>query len=140
MPEERIVQSPVPLEISPLTETDLRQAGAVKLQHQRICELISENQELEVLLQTERRKYDGLLASWHKADTRQQVLARDVRTISNRQAVMRLIEIGMAGVFGALFDAARLENWPIVLTLFLVLVLLAAGVFLAGRSPGGKED
>src|SRR6267154_6435779 len=133
-------QQPDPLipqiEVSAITEDELRKPGVSKILYKQFAELKGTNQELISALDGERSRRELLAAQLSQVDARRQVLEERVSALGNRNAICQLSWAGMALVLGLGIDFVKNQQWTGAVFSVAVIIFLGLAAYLANRTTG----
>lgn len=124
MAVEQTIPGASPLiELSPLTDAELRSSGAVKLTHQELSELKATYAATLAKLETERQRNEGLNLRSISSETECSVLRDRLRLTGRREIIVRLIELVIIALVSFAIESAKSRDIA-HLTAFIIVALV----------------
>ncbi len=141
MPAEQLIPEGAPrVELGPLTESELRTAGAVKLNHIRFTELQETCRTAVADLQSEKQRIETLTFRAHISETKCCVLEERLGATGYRDVIVRFVELVIVGLLAFAIDAARNVEWGSLACFLLMSVVLGIAIFLIQRGYRPKHE
>ena len=139
MPAEQPNPEGPRIELTAVTETELRGPGAVKLLYGELTELKARHITALAELQTERQRNEALTYRAHSSETDCCVLRERLGSTGYRDLIVRLIELVILGLLAFAIDFAKSKSWNGFAASLLLSVILVIVIFLIqrGHQPKG---
>jgi hypothetical protein len=135
LPAEQSSSEGPRIELSAITEAELRGPGAVKLTYLQLTELQASHRTTLAELQTERQRNEALTFRAHSSEAQCGVLRERLGSTGYRDLVVRLIELVILGLLAFAIDFAKSGSWTSLAVSVLLTVILAIAVILIQRGP-----
>jgi hypothetical protein len=126
------------VQLTALTEADLRGAGAVKLLYSENAELRATHTTLRSEFDTERRRTDSLTIRLYSSQTECCVLRERLGAIGYRDLVVRLIELVILGLLAFAIDFAKSGSVDSLTFSLVMSFILAVAIALIQRGHRPK--
>lgn len=131
MAVEQTIPGASPLiELSPLTDAELRSSGAVKLTHQELSELKTAYAATSAKLEVEKQRNEALNLRAISSETECRVLRDRLRLTGRREIIVRLIELVIIALVSFAIESAKSGDSAHVISFILVVIVLVVVIGL----------
>ena len=129
-----------PIELTAVTEAELRGPGAVKLLYRELTELKATHNDALAELKNERNRNDILASKANSSDKDHCILKERLRATGHRHAVVRLIEVVIVVLLAYAIDFAKSGSWTNLVVFLILAVVLWVTIYLIDRGAPAAGD
>ena len=126
------------IELTAVTETELRAPGAVKLLYRELTELKATHSSCLAELNSERSRNEALASKASSSNKDYCVLKERLSATGHRHAVVRLIEVVILVILAYAIDFAKSGSWRNLVVFLILSVILWIAIYLIDRGAPGE--